>query len=143
VAVEKFQKEDYKSFEPTFTEKEKAFLTKFFEFSKSILMTMYSVLDTESKSAMENMWNNPNTSPKLSEMMALYILTGGNTDMAKMNLSQKTAITLAPIKFATERNDAKALANLAPYYARITTDGESLIPTEVREVLKLSFQEVE
>ena len=89
------------------------------------------------------MWDNPNTTPKLAEMMSLYVLTGGNTDIASMNLAQKTAITRAPLKFATERNDAKVLANLVPYYASIVIDGESLMPPDVREVLKMSFQEVQ
>ena len=104
---------------------------------------MYGILDTDSKTSIKSMWEDSSTTPQLAEIMSLYILTGGNADISSMNLSQKTAITLAPLKFATERNDAKVLANLIPYYSRIITDGESLIPADVREVLKMSFQEVQ
>ena len=143
VGAKEFQTTNYLSFEKELTPEEKVFMQKFFEFSTKILSTMYGILDGDSKSSIKSMWDNPNTTPKLAEMMSLYVLTGGNTDIASMNLAQKTAITRAPLKFATERNDAKVLANLVPYYASIVIDGESLMPPDVREVLKMSFQEVQ
>ncbi len=141
--VGEFQTKNYPEFEKEFTNEEKLFMQKFFAFSTKILSTMYGILDTDSKTSIKSMWEDSSTTPQLAEIMSLYILTGGNADISSMNLSQKTAITLAPLKFATERNDAKVLANLIPYYSRIITDGESLIPADVREVLKMSFQEVQ
>ncbi len=60
-------------------------MKKLFEYSEKIMPTLYSVLDENGKTALKNMFGNSTKSPKVGQMMALYLLTGGNTELGAMN----------------------------------------------------------
>ena len=59
-----------------------------------------------------------------------------------MNIAEKTALSLAPLKFATINDDAPTFAMVMPYYASILTDTSTSIPKEVQEILGVTFSEI-
>ena len=140
--IASFKNGGYRGFESTLTPEEMWFMERLFKYAEDIMPTMYSILDQNSKTALGQMFKTESKSPRLGQIMALYILTWGKTKLGEMNTAEKTALSIAPLKFATANDDGMVFSTLIQYYSGLLLDWPSFIPQEVQEVLWITFREV-